>query len=438
MENPIPTLSDIAIRQSIFYVRPDVQFQLGVILLCLLVSWLLSKRFWRWLQKKFPLFTTFDWRDSRLSLREYGAVLLQNLDFPVIGIILLSFSRILFDSQDWTGGILRVALTLMVFYTGYRFFLATLYCLFPVNIIRIYQARLLTPLIFLFIFLNLTSLSGNLNLVSQTVLFKIFGGSVTIGSIFWLIAGLYFWMVTVFILEDIFLAFFRSKTILESGTTEATLLLMRYFLIALGIVIILGYVGVNGTAVAAITGGLSVGIGFGLQQVVSNFVSGILLLFEGVLRPGDIINVDGDTCQVKKLGIRATTVLRLIDNSEQIIPNQTFFTSKVTTYTGSDRLVYCSIVIGVDYNAKAEQVIELLLQMANQHPKILQEPEPLAFFLNFGDSSLNFELKFWIDDVNIKKRVISDLNCLILDTFAQHNIEIPFPQQDIHIRSRSV
>lgn len=171
MENPIPTLSDIAIRQSIFYVRPDVQFQLGVILLCLLVSWLLSKRFWRWLQKKFPLFTTFDWRDSRLSLREYGAVLLQNLDFPVIGIILLSFSRILFDSQDWTGGILRVALTLMVFYTGYRFFLATLYCLFPVNIIRIYQARLLTPLIFLFIFLNLTSLSGNLNLVSQTVLY---------------------------------------------------------------------------------------------------------------------------------------------------------------------------------------------------------------------------------------------------------------------------
>lgn len=92
----------------------------------------------------------------------------------------------------------------------------------------------------------------------------------------------------------------------------------------------------------------------------------------------------------------------------------------------------------MDYNSKAEQVIELLLQMANQHPKILQEPEPLAFFLNFGDSSLNFELKFWIDDVNLKKRVISDLNCLILDTFAQHNIEIPFPQQDIHIRSRSV
>lgn len=436
MENPIPSLGDIAVRQSIFYGRPDVQHQLAVILICLLASWLLSKGIWNWLQAKWPPLTTFDWGDRQLSLREWGAVFLQHLDFPLLGMILLSLSRILFKTQGWTEGILKVALALMVFYTGYRILLATLYGLFPVKIIHTYQSRLLTPFVFLFIFLNFAGQSGNLYQVSQTVLLKIFGGSVTIGHVFWLVSGLYFWVMTVFILEDIFLALFRSKTSFESGTMEASLLLLRYFLITLGIVIILGYVGVNGTAVAAITGGLSVGIGFGLQQIVSNFISGILLLFEGVLRPGDVINVDGDTCQVKKLGIRATTVLKTSDNSEQIIPNQTFITSKVSTYTGSDRLVYCSIAIGVGYDSKAEQVIELLLKIANQHPKVLAEPKPVAFFLNFGDSSLNFELKFWIDDINIRKRVISDLNCVILDSFAQHQIEIPFPQQDIHIRSQ--
>jgi small-conductance mechanosensitive channel len=178
-----------------------------------------------------------------------------------------------------------------------------------------------------------------------------------------------------------------------------------------------------------------VGIGFGLQQIVSNFISGILLLFEGVLRPGDVINVDGDTCQVKKLGIRATTVLKTSDNSEQIIPNQTFFTQNVTTFTGSDRLVCLYLQVGASYNCDPQKVMDILIQVACQHPGVLKVPSPSAVLISFSESSLDFELSFWLDDPLIGKTITSELGCAIWKAFAENGIEIPFPQQDIHIRN---
>lgn len=433
MEKAIPTLSDIITRQIIFIDRPDVQNQWIAILLSLMMGWLLSKFCWQWLQKNFPHFTKFSLEKNHLSRQEYAAFLLQTLDFPLLSLIFLHLIELLFFNQAWTDGILKIFIELMTIYTIYRFFLMVLYSIFPIHLIRAYQIRLFAPLILLFSLQQLASMNADLDQIAQIVLFKLFGGNVTVGAVFWLFTGLYFWIVIVIIGEELSRIYFQSKTDLEKGKTEAALLLIRYFLMSLGIILILGSVGVNGTAVAAITGGLSVGIGFGLQQVVSNFVSGILLLFEGVLKPGDIINVEGDTCRVTKLGIRATTVLRLIDNSEKIIPNQTFFTSDLTTYTGSDRLVYCSISIGVGYDSPVAEVIQLLLHIAKQHPQVLDQPEPAAFFINFGDSSLNLELKFWLNDINSKKRVISDINATILNVFQERQIEIPFPKREIHL-----
>jgi potassium efflux system protein len=128
-----------------------------------------------------------------------------------------------------------------------------------------------------------------------------------------------------------------------------------------------------GNKLAAITGGLSVGIGFGMQRVISNFISGILLLFEKVLKPVIIINIEGQISQVKTLDIRAITMQILIDNSKKIIPNQKFFTEDVIICTGSDNLIYFSIVIGVGYNSNAQQVMNLLLDIADQHPHILKK-----------------------------------------------------------------
>jgi len=323
----------------------------------------------------------------------------------------------------------------MWFYLVYRGLLAGLYAKFSVKTIKYYHLRLLAPLLLLLLLRTIISFYNNIQEIAQVSPFNLFNSPITLRSIFILIIAPYFLVIIVILIESIILSITNLNQQASRGEIEATLLLGRYFFIVLGFILILGYVGVNATAIAAITGGLSVGIGFGMQQVVSNFISGILLLFEKVLKPGDIINIEGQTSQVKKLGIRATTVQILTDNSEKIIPNQKFFTEDVTTYTGSDNLIYCSIVIGVGYNSNAQQVMNLLLDIADQHPHILKNPQPVAFFLNFGDSSLNFELKFWLDDVNRKKRVISDINCAILAKFTQQGIEIPFPQQNIHIRN---
>jgi small-conductance mechanosensitive channel len=431
------TPEEIITRQGIFYGRADVQNQFLVIALCLMIAWLLSRRLWTYLRVNFPQTTDFSWSEKRLPWRQYLAALIDHLDLPIFSLVLLNLSQIIFVIQNWKEGLLSIAIRLVWVYLIYHFCLVSLYAFFNVKTVKQFHLRLFAPLFILFVLQTILGLSNNLQQIGQVSLFKLFNSPISLGSIFDIVAGLYFWFVIIILLESLLLDFIRSQPKLDVGAAEASLLLARYFLITMGIVIILGYVGVNPTAVAAITGGLSVGIGFGLQQVISNFVSGIILLFEGVLKPGDIIDLQGQTSQVKRLGIRATTVRMLGDNSEAIIPNQTFFTSQLTTYTGSDRLINCSLNIGVGYNSKTTEVMSILLKIAKEHSSVLKEPSPVVFFIDFGDSTLNFRLKFWLNDINIRTRVISDLNCEILAQFADNNIEIPFPQRDINIRNTS-
>jgi small-conductance mechanosensitive channel len=435
MNNNIPSLSEIIANQLLFLGRRNVQNQLTIIFLSLILAWLLSKWLWSYLGKRFPPVTSFIYSDKKLTIRQYFAILIQFLNFPVISLILLDLNYLIFFSQNWTRGMINLSIELMGFYLIYRCLLAGLYARVSLNTIKYYHGRLLAPLLVLFLLRNILIFYNDLQEIAQASPLNLFNSPITLRSIFILIIAPYFLVIIVTLIESVIMSIANFKKQASRGEIEATLLLGRYFFIVLGFILILGYVGVNATAIAAITGGLSVGIGFGMKEVVSNFISGILLLFEKVLKPGDIINIEGQTSQVKKLGIRATRVQILTDNSEKIIPNQKFFTEDVTTYTGSDNLIYCSIVIGVGYHSNAQQVMNLLLDIAEQHPHILKNPQPVAFFLNFDHSSLNFELKFWLDDVNRKKRVISDVNCVILDRFTQQGIEIPFPQQDIHIRN---
>jgi small-conductance mechanosensitive channel len=434
MENKVITFLDVLLKLSIFYARSIIQIQLLIIFISLISGWLLSKLLWSYLHQKFPQIMTFIWRDERLEPNEYIALFLQTIDFPLITLIILNLSETFFDSQNWTKGLIIRGEEIVIVYLIFRCLLAFLYGTFPLHIIREYHLKIFTPLFALFVFNRLLELSGNFQEFGEIVLIRLFNNPVTFKSIFALFIGLYFWIVIVTFLEKLLLLFINPKTASEKGALEASLLLLRYFLIALGIVLNLGYVGVDGRSLTAIGGGLSIGIGFALKEIISNFVSGIILLFEKVLKPEDIISIEGQTCEVKKLGIRATTVTMTIDNSEKIIPNQRFFTEDVTTYTGTNNLVYCSLLVGVGYDSNAEQIMNLLLQIAHDNKRVLKNPSPIAFFLNFGDSSLNFELKFWLDDVNLRKGVISELNCKILKEFADNNIEIPYPQRDIHIK----
>jgi potassium efflux system protein len=191
-------------------------------------------------------------------------------------------------------------------------------------------------------------------------------------------------------------------------------------------------IGLNTSAIAAIAGGLSVGIGFGIKEVFSNFISGLWLLFEGSVRPGSVLFIDGDPCEVRSLGLRAAVLWRDRDNAELVIPNQTFFTATTTTYTGSDRLRRSEMQIGVAYRHDPVKVIALLEEVARATAGVLGEPGPRAFLLGYGDSAINYSLRYWIDNPLGNVSIKSAVSQAVWHAFAAQGIEIPFPQRVVH------
>ena len=176
------------------------------------------------------------------------------------------------------------------------------------------------------------------------------------------------------------------------------------------------------------------GIGFGLQAIVNNFVSGLILLFERPIKVGDMIEVGTDIGEVKELGLRATTV-QTFDNAEIVIPNSQLITGSVMNWTLAEKKVRVRVPVGVSYGSDISKVLEILLTCANENPLVLSTPKPVALFLAFGASSLDFELRAWIADFNDKLSTLSELNQDIEYEFSLAGIEIPFPQRDLHLRS---
>jgi small-conductance mechanosensitive channel len=215
----------------------------------------------------------------------------------------------------------------------------------------------------------------------------------------------------------------------SEGGRRALALVLRYVVVAIGILWTLDRIGLNSTAILAVAGGLSVGLGFGVKEVISNFISGLWLLFEGSVRPGDVLFIDGDPCEVRSFGLRAAVLWRDRDNAELVIPNQTFFTDTTITYTGSDRLRRSQVLVGAAYRHDPAEVIAVLEATARAHPRILPAPAPRALLLAYGDSSINYALRFWIADPMQNVSICSEVQTAIWQAFRDRNIEIPFPQR---------
>ena len=216
---------------------------------------------------------------------------------------------------------------------------------------------------------------------------------------------------------------------LSDGSRKAMELMLRYLVVSLGLVGVAMHLGINSTALIAVAGGLSVGLGFGIKEVFSNFISGIWLLFEGSVRPGEVLMLDGDPCEVRRLGLRATLLWRNRDNAELLIPNQTFFTTAATTYTASDRMRRSQVSVGAAYHHNPAEVIALLEATALEVARVLPQPAPKALLLNYGDSAINYCLRFWIANPMDNVGICSEVNQAIWQAFRHEGIEIPFPQQ---------
>lgn len=225
-----------------------------------------------------------------------------------------------------------------------------------------------------------------------------------------------------------------SRTHLDEGTQFAILRLIHYLIMAIVIYQVINMIGLDLKGLAFIAGVLSLGIGFGLQNITSNFVSGLIMMFERPVRVGDLISVGDMEGVIKDIRIRSTTI-STPDNISVIIPNSDFVSGQVVNWTLGDPKIRIHIPVGVAYGSDVQLVTKLLMEIAKEHPDVLEEPAPEVWFNGFGDSSLNFELLVWIPSPTIRKRVVSDINYAIEAAFREHGVEIPFPQQDVYVRS---
>ncbi len=211
--------------------------------------------------------------------------------------------------------------------------------------------------------------------------------------------------------------------------------LTRIALVTAAILIGLSAVGIDFTALAVFSGALGVGLGFGLQKIFSNLVSGVILLMDKSIKPGDVIAIDDTFGWINHLGLRYTSVITR-DGTEHLIPNEDLITQRVENWSYSDDLVRLRIPIGISYNSDPRLAIKLCVEAASMVPRVQLQPEPRCQLKGFGDSSVDLELRIWINDPpQGRANVISDVMLEVWDRFHENGIEIPFPQRDLHVRS---
>ena len=221
---------------------------------------------------------------------------------------------------------------------------------------------------------------------------------------------------------------------IEEGTRYTFRRIIELTLILIGAIIAFQSIGINLSGLAVIFGLLSVGIGFGLQNITSNFVAGLILLFERPIKVGDRVTVGGVEGDVMDINIRSTTV-RSLNNIAIIVPNSEFVSSQVVNWSHGDRKIRLDIEVGVSYQSDLDTVLRSLKEVALENPEILRDPEPDVHLREFGDSSWNMKLRIWIDNPKRHPVVRSDINCAIVRKFRENGVEIPFPQRDLHLRS---
>ena len=220
----------------------------------------------------------------------------------------------------------------------------------------------------------------------------------------------------------------------DTGTGISINRLVHYGLVLVGFMLALSTLGVELRNVTILAGAFGIGIGFGLQNIVNNFVSGLILLFERPVKVGDVIQVGDQRAVVRKLGLRAT-VVQTFDRSEVIVPNSELVSSRVINWTLSDRTVRVVVPVGVAYGSDVPRVMGILEEVARGHPSVRTDPEPQVLFVGFGDSSLDFEVRVWINNLDERLQVMSDLHREIERRFTEAGVEIPFPQRDLHLRT---
>jgi potassium efflux system protein len=221
---------------------------------------------------------------------------------------------------------------------------------------------------------------------------------------------------------------------LQAGSRYTINTLVRYVVITIGSIVVLNIVGWNWSQIQWLVAALSVGLGFGLQEIVANFVAGLIILFERPVRVGDTVTVGQLTGTVSRVRIRATTITDW-DRKEIIVPNKSFITEQVVNWTLSDPITRIVIPVGISYASDVERAHKVMEDTLRTLPLVLDEPPPKAWFMGFGESSLDFKLYIYSRQLADRFPIMHGVHEAILAALREHDIEIPFPQRDLHVRS---
>jgi potassium-dependent mechanosensitive channel len=254
-------------------------------------------------------------------------------------------------------------------------------------------------------------------------------GRLLLGALAVYLAVLVSWLLRTLVQSEVY-----RRWDFDRGVGDAINRLVHYALVTIGFIFALAALGVELQNFAIIAGALGIGIGFGLQNVVSNFVSGLILLFERPVRVGDTVVVDGEWGTIRKIGLRSTIMLTF-DQSEMIVPNADLVSEKVVNWTLSNPVARVIIPVGVAYGSDVEETMTILRAAGMAHDAVLPEPPPQVLFVAFGDSSLDFELRVWVREIRQRLEVRSAILREVEQQLGRAGIEIPFPQRDLHVRT---
>lgn len=267
-------------------------------------------------------------------------------------------------------------------------------------------------------------------------LFKLGENDVSLGKILYLLISFVILTFLARRLKKLLVDRILINTSMEPGARATVGTVTKFLFIVVGSIVIVQTAGIDMSALTLIAGALGVGIGFGLQNITDNFISGVIILFEKPIKVGDRIDVGDVQGNVMSISFRATQILTN-DNISIIVPNSEFISSRVINWSHNDRNIRFRIPVGVSYNEDPEKIKTILLEVADKNPHVLKKPEPSVLFDEYGDSSLNFYLAVWTSTHTDKPRILkSELYFEIFKEFKKHKVEIPFPQRDIHIKTQ--
>ena len=407
--------------------QPENWIQLAIIVISLILAFLSAHYIGKFLTRQ----------TSALGRRDFKKITLSSLYrvlFPLTALILILVSRGILHAYQKPAQLLNIAVPLLLSFGGIRLLIYILRKAFkPSPLLKAWENIIATS-IWIIVALYLLDLLSPIRESMQSVGFKMGQGQITLLSIVESILYIAIFFTLALWFASVIDRYLQSSKVLNASLKVALAKFVKFLVITFAILIGLDTAGIDLTALAVFGGALGVGLGFGLQRITSNFISGFILLFDKSIKPGDVISISDKFGWVQELRARYI-VVRDRDGVDTLIPNENLITSEVINWSYLDRNVRLKCPISISYGDNPEKAMQLMVEAAKATARVLTDPAPVARLINFGDNGIELECRVWINDPQQGiNNVRSDLNVNMWRNFKEAGITIPFPQRDVYIK----